>query len=88
MQKIAKIMLKKVAGRMLEKGLTLEISDALIDYVVKNGSNKAFGARPMNRFIQDSIESNIANLILEGAAVAGKVISFVIENNTLSTKVL
>ena len=87
LQQIAKIMLKKVANRMLEKGLTLQISDELIDYVVKNGSNKAFGARPMNRLIQDSVEGNIANLMLKGDAVPGKVIGFSVNENNLSAKV-
>jgi len=87
LQQIAKIMLKKLSGRMTEKGLSLDITDSLVDYVVKNGSNKAFGARPMNRFIQDSIEGNIANLILEGKAISGKKISFLISNNILSSKV-
>jgi len=87
LQQIAKIMLSKVSNRMTEKGLTLEISDALIDYVVKNGSNKAFGARPMNRFIQDSIEGSVANLILKGEAFSGKTISFSINDNNLSAKV-
>ena len=87
LQHIAKIMLTKVSSRMVEKGLKLEISNPLIDYVVKNGSNRVFGARPMNRFIQDSIEGTVANLILTGEAIPGKVISFSIEENHLSTKV-
>jgi ATP-dependent Clp protease ATP-binding subunit ClpC len=87
LQQIAKIMLQKVSGRMVEKGLKLELSDTLVDYVVKNGSNKAFGARPMNRFIQDSIEGTVANLILKGEAIPGKVINFSVVENNLSTKV-
>lgn len=85
---IAKIMMKKVANRMLEKGLTLQTSDDLIEYIIENGSNKAFGARPMNRFIQDSVEAQIANLILKGDAVAGKTIEFSIENNRLMSKII
>ena len=87
LQQIAKIMLTKLSNRMVEKGLAIKTTDPLIDYVVKNGSNKAFGARPMNRFIQDSIEGTIANLILEGKAIPGKVINFSVENNNLSAKV-
>lgn len=87
LQQIAKIMLGKVANRMTEKGLAIKISDELIDYVVKNGSNKAFGARPMNRFIQDSIEGTVANMMLKGEAVPGKVVSFSIDGNNLSAKI-
>jgi len=87
LKQIAKIMLTKVAGRMVEKGLTLNISDELIDYVVKNGSNKAFGARPMNRFIQETIEGTVANLILKGEATSGKTITFLVNNNSLEAKI-
>jgi len=87
LQQIAKIMLTKVSDRMKEKGLGLEITDTLIDFVVKNGSNKAFGARPMNRFIQDSVEGAVANLILKGDAVPGKIIKFSLDGNNLSAKV-
>jgi ATP-dependent Clp protease ATP-binding subunit ClpA len=87
LQQIAKLMLGKVANRMVEKGLKLDISNALVDYVVKNGSNKAFGARPMNRFIQDSVEGTAANLILQGSAIPGNVISFMVDGDNLSAKV-
>ena len=87
LKQIAKIMLTKVANRMIEKGLKLEISDDLINYIAQNGANKAFGARPMNRFIQDSVESDVANLILKGEAVPGKVINFSTTENNLSAKV-
>ena len=72
---------------MTVKGITLNITDDLINYVVKNGSNKAFGARPMNRFIQDSIEGEIANLMLKNEAVAGKTITFAIVDNKLESKI-
>jgi ATP-dependent Clp protease ATP-binding subunit ClpC len=85
---IAKIMMKKVSNRMLEKGLTINTGDDVIEYIIENGSNKAFGARPMNRFIQDSVEAQIANLILKGDAVAGKTIKFATSNNSLSAEIL
>jgi ATP-dependent Clp protease ATP-binding subunit ClpC len=88
LQQIAKIMLDKLSNRLKEKGLTLDISPTLVVYVVKNGSNKAFGARPMNRFIQDSVEGKIADLILKNEAVSGKTISFSVDNeNNLLAKV-
>jgi ATP-dependent Clp protease ATP-binding subunit ClpB len=87
LQQIAKIMLEKLSDRMKEKGLTLQISDELINYVVKNGANKEFGARPMNRFIQDNVEGNIANLILKDEAVSGKTITFSVNGDNLNSKV-
>ena len=86
--KIADLMLKKVSERISEKGLSLEYDNSVIEYVITNGTNKAFGARPMNRFIQDSIEAQIAKLIISGEAVSGRTIKFILENNILVAKVI
>lgn len=87
LKKIAKIMLSKLEKRMIEKGITIEINEDLINYVANNGSNKAFGARPMNRFIQDTVEVLVSNLIISGEANLGKTITFSIQNNTLLAKI-
>jgi ATP-dependent Clp protease ATP-binding subunit ClpC len=81
LKKIAEIMLKRVNSRLLEKGITMKITQDIIDFVAVNGANKTFGARPMNRFIQDTIEKEIAELIIKKEVSAGNVLSFeVIEN--------
>ncbi len=88
LKKIAKIMLAKVATRMMAKGIKIGTSEELIQYIAENGSNKVFGARPMNRFIQDTIESKIASLMLENKAISGKTITFRIEGKTLLADVI
>lgn len=88
LSKIADLMLKKVSDRILEKGLSIEYGNEVVEYIITNGTNKVFGARPMNRFIQDTVESQIAKLIISGEAVSGKTIKFNIENNALVAKVV
>jgi ATP-dependent Clp protease ATP-binding subunit ClpC len=79
---IAKIMLAKVAKKLGEKGMVFSINKELIDFIVEGGYNPTFGARPMNRLIQDTVEQNLADLIIRGDLTAGKTISFnVISNN-------
>jgi ATP-dependent Clp protease ATP-binding subunit ClpC len=87
LSKIATLMLKKVSDRISEKGLTLEYEDSVRDFIISNGTNKAFGARPMNRFIQDTIESDIAKLIISGEAVSGRIIKFYIKDNNLVSEI-
>jgi ATP-dependent Clp protease ATP-binding subunit ClpA len=41
----------------------------------------------MNRFIQDNVEGNIANLILKDEAVSGKTITFSVNGDNLNSKV-
>ncbi|MDD4803861.1 MAG: AAA family ATPase [Candidatus Pacebacteria bacterium] len=88
LSKIANLMLKKVSERILGKGLSMEYSDEVVEYIITNGTNKVFGARPMNRFIQDSIEAQIAKLIISGEAVSGKTIKFIVENDDLLAEII
>jgi ATP-dependent Clp protease ATP-binding subunit ClpC len=73
---IALLMLKKVAKKLLEKGMTLNIDKPLVDFVVTSGYNPTFGARPMNRLIQDTVEQHLANLIIRGELNAGQTVTF------------
>jgi ATP-dependent Clp protease ATP-binding subunit ClpC len=73
---IAEIMLKKVAKRLGEKGMMFDITKELIDFTVAGGYNPTFGARPMNRLIQNTIEQHIADLIIRNTLTAGQTISF------------
>ena len=51
---------------MKEKNLSLKITEDALEYVVENGSNTEYGARPLKRFIQQEIEDQIAEKILLG----------------------
>jgi ATP-dependent Clp protease ATP-binding subunit ClpA len=73
---IAKMMLGKVAKKLGEKGIIFSIDKGLIDFVVEGGYNQTFGARPMNRLIQDTVEQHLADLIIREDLSAGQTISF------------
>ncbi|MEK7460380.1 MAG: AAA family ATPase [Patescibacteria group bacterium] len=75
-RKIAVLMLNKLKKRMYEKNINLVINDALIGVVMKHGIDPDFGARPMARAIQDTIEQKIANKIIAGNLGAGSTIEF------------
>jgi len=68
---VAKLMLERLVKRLQEKGIELVINDALVDYLMKFGSDPKFGARPMNRAIQDKVEQVIADKMIKGEIKAG-----------------
>lgn len=76
MVEIAKLMLKKVAKRLEKKGVTFEYSPEVTSFVATNGYNPTFGARPLTRFIQDTIEEHLSNLIIRQELNAGQTVSF------------
>ena len=69
--KIAELMLKKLAKRLREKGIDFVITQAVIDAMVGAGYDPKFGARPMNRAIQDKVEGLIARKIIAGELPPG-----------------
>ncbi len=75
MRKIAQFMLKKLASRLAERGMNLVINDELIEFLVKEGIDPKFGARPMNRAIQEKVEGIIAEKIINGEIKAGSQIA-------------
>lgn len=79
LKKIAGLMLIKLEDRLKEKGIRIAITDKLIDSVAKQGMDLAFGARPMNRYIQEKIEGYIADKIIRGEIGAGDIVSLDME---------
>lgn len=68
---IVSILMKDLTHRLDDKDMSLDITDAAMDILVKEGSDFAYGARPLKRAIQRLIEDPISDLILEGKAKDG-----------------
>ena len=63
--KIADKFLNELAGRLAKKDIVLEVSDAAKAKIVELGVDPVFGARPMKRHIQRTIETLIAKKMIE-----------------------
>ena len=59
-------MLRELSIRLAENYLTVDFSNGLKDYVLDSAYSPEFGARPIKRFIQDNIETALADLIVRG----------------------
>jgi ATP-dependent Clp protease ATP-binding subunit ClpA len=77
LKSVSALMLKKLAERLQYKGIELIVNDYLINLVSSEGANKIFGARPMNRYIQENIEQAIAGKIVAGEVKAGSRVEFI-----------
>jgi ATP-dependent Clp protease ATP-binding subunit ClpB len=73
--KIVDIQLDIVRKRLLEKEIKLIISKEVIAYLVKEGYNPQYGARPLKRLIQDKILNPVASLMISRGVVANGVIT-------------
>jgi ATP-dependent Clp protease ATP-binding subunit ClpB len=78
---IAKFQLQYLIERVAKMDMQLYISDAAIAKLADAGFDPVFGARPLKRAIQQSIENPIAKLILEGKFGPKDLIPVDVENN-------
>ena len=65
-ESIARIQLQRLAERLAQKDMQLDVSDAALAQLARAGFDPIFGARPLKRAIQQHIENPVARLILEG----------------------
>ena len=86
LKRIVTILMDTVVKRLGDIGLSLEISPAAMDMLVKEGSDFSMGARPLKRAIQRLIEDPISDLILQGNAPEGATIKADVEDEHIIVK--
>lgn len=86
LKQIVIILMDTVVKRLGDMGLSLEISPAAMDLLVKEGSDFSMGARPLKRAIQRLIEDPISDLILQGNAPEGSIIKADVEDEHIVVK--
>lgn len=75
--------LEKIAHRLEEQKLTLEVSPKAKDYLVSIGFDPVFGARPLRRVLEEKIVDEIALRILEGKIKPGQKIKVELEKGEI-----
>ena len=74
MQGIIDIIIKDLNSRLDDRQLGIELTDAAKSYVIDNGYDPVYGARPLKRYIQKNVETLAAKLILSGEIELGSTI--------------
>jgi len=86
LRKIADLQLDELCARLLESRVNLEITDAVRDYIVNNGYDPVYGARPMKRLIQQKIETPIARVLLAGPKPEGSSIQLDVVDGNIAAR--
>ncbi|MBH5336147.1 ATP-dependent chaperone ClpB [Streptomyces pactum] len=64
--RIARLQIDRLARRLAERRLTLEVTEAALDWLAEEGLDPAYGARPLRRLVQSAIGDRLAKEILSG----------------------
>ncbi len=77
---VAGLMLKSLYERVKEQGYDLVVNRDLMDILIQKGYSPQFGARPMQRVIQNVVEEKIAKKIIGGEVAKGNTITLTKED--------
>lgn len=74
-KKIVGIQMRYLAKRLADSKITLDLTDAAMDFLANTGFDPVYGARPLKRTIQHLIQDRLAMKILEGSVSEGDHVS-------------
>ena len=72
--------------RLDDKHISLNVTQSAKDYLINNGYDEVYGARPLKRFVQKKLETLIAKNILANKILPNTTITVDCENNELYIK--
>ncbi len=81
---IADMMLGQVASRLKERAITLQWDDAVVEKLSKEGYDVKFGARPLRRLIQRTVEDSLSEELLAGRIALGDVVSLTVADGKIA----
>ena len=84
---IIELLVADVNKRLTDRDLKIELTDAAKAYVVENGYNPSYGARPLKRYVQKNVETLAAKLILSDQVKGGDTILIDVKDNSLVASV-
>ena len=80
---IIDIMVEGLRKRLADRSLKLCITDRAKELIIERGYDPLYGARPLRRYLQSSVETLLARAILSGDIAAGSTLTVDVENDEL-----
>ena len=81
--KIVDLIMDELNKRLANQQIKVKLTDKAKKYVIENGYDESFGARPLKRFIQNSVENIIAKAVIDGTAKEGDELTLDVKNDEL-----
>ena len=84
---IVRLIIKDLDRRLEDRDLSIELTDAAMQFIVDNAYDPVYGARPLKRYIQKYVETMTAKLILEDKVDSGDVVVIDVKDGALTAGV-
>ncbi|MGL4544027.1 MAG: ATP-dependent chaperone ClpB [Plesiomonas sp.] len=83
---IAAIQLQRLYKRLEDRGYQVHMTDAALEHLAQAGYDPIYGARPLKRAMQQEVENPLAQQILSGKLLPGKLLTLDLENGEIIAK--
>ncbi len=83
-EKIAGLMLRQVAARLKEREITLTYDDAVVAHLAQAGFDDQYGARPLRRVIQRTIEDALSEKLIAGEIHLGESVKMTVKDGNIA----
>ena len=87
LRQIVDLLLEKVEERLAEQEITLTIGADVRDFLMAEGFDEAFGARPLRRAIQNHVDDTLADAILSGTVASGQTAALTMQDGKVQVMV-
>ncbi len=83
LRQIVDLLLEQSEARLREQGIELTFGDDLREYLMRVGFDPEFGARPLRRAIQTSVDDTLADALLAGTVQPGQTATLTVEGDVV-----
>jgi len=80
---IAKIQIANIEKRLRDRNITINVNDAAFVWIVNNGYDAVYGARPLKRLLKTQLENKLAIKIIDGEITDNDVADVIVNNGSL-----
>ena len=84
LRQITDLLLEKTRRLVHARGVTVEFSDAAVDWLAERGYEPDYGARPLRRTIQREVDNELSRLLLDGRVKEGGGVAVTVEDGRLA----
>jgi len=74
MATIVDIQLARLRAMLAARSITLDLNPAAVEWLAQEGYDPVYGARPLKRVIQRSLQNQLAQLLLQGTVKDGETV--------------
>jgi len=84
LRQITGLLLEETRRRLHAQDVTVDFTEAAVDWIAERGYQPEFGARPMRRVIQREVDNKLSRLLLDGQITAGQHVTVDVKDGHLT----